>query len=53
MKIGKKVKLLYNHLVILTVGAWRSLASAPAWGAGGRMFESSRPDHFPGSGSVW
>ena len=26
------------------VGAWRS-GSAPALGAGGRWFESSRPDH--------
>ena len=26
-------------------GAWRSLASAPALGAGGRRFKSSRPDH--------
>src|SRR5258708_11316274 len=25
-------------------GAWRSLASAPEWGSGGRRFESSRPD---------
>src|SRR5271170_3552745 len=25
-------------------GAWRSLASAPEWGSGGRWFESSRPD---------
>ena len=28
-------------------GAWRSLASAPALGAGGRRFESSRPDFTP------
>src|SRR5262245_42613883 len=29
------------------LGAWRSLASAPEWGSGGRWFESSRPDiHF-------
>jgi hypothetical protein len=28
------------------VGAWRS-GSAPALGAGGRWFESSRPDHPP------
>lgn len=28
------------------IGAWRSLVSAPAWGAGGQKFESSRPDHF-------
>src|SRR6516162_7355116 len=26
------------------LGAWRSLASAPEWGSGGRWFESSRPD---------
>ena len=24
--------------------------SAPAWGAGGRVFESLRPDHFPRAG---
>ena len=28
----------------LALGAWRSLASAPEWGSGGRWFESSRPD---------
>src|SRR5438034_5358007 len=28
----------------LRTGAWRSLASAPEWGSGGRWFESSRPD---------
>ena len=27
-------------------GAWRSLASAPALGAGGRQFESDRPDQI-------
>ena len=27
------------------LGAWRSLASAPEWGSGGRWFESSRPDY--------
>ena len=32
--------------VIFGFGAWRSLASAPAWGAGGRKFESSRSDHI-------
>ncbi len=26
-------------------GAWRSPASALAWGARGRRFKSSRPDH--------
>jgi hypothetical protein len=28
------------------VGAWRSLASAPEWGSGGREFKSRRSDHF-------
>src|SRR5215471_5974510 len=28
-------------------GAWRSLVSAPALGAGGRRFESGRPDRIP------
>ena len=28
------------------VGTWRSLASAPEWGSGGRRFKSSRPDHL-------
>src|SRR5262245_36044381 len=28
----------------LRIGPWRSLASAPEWGSGGRWFESSRPD---------
>ena len=32
-------------------GAWRSLASAPALGAGGRRFKSSRPD-FEGTFSL-
>ena len=32
---------------MLDFGAWRSLASAPALGAGGRRFESSRPDFTP------
>ena len=27
-------------------GAWLSLGRAPALGAGGRRFESCRPDHF-------
>ena len=31
----------YNFLLF---GAWRSLASALAWGASGRRFKSSRPD---------
>src|ERR1700689_3012261 len=26
------------------IGPWRSLASAPEWGSGGRRFKSSRPD---------
>ncbi len=30
----------------LQIGAWRSPASALAWGARGRRFESSRPDLF-------
>jgi hypothetical protein len=29
---------------ICSFGAWRSLASALAWGARGRRFESCRPD---------
>src|SRR5262249_1609315 len=29
---------------LVELGAWRSLASAPEWGSGGRWFESSRPD---------
>ncbi len=28
------------------IGAWRSLASALAWGARGRGFKSRRPDQF-------
>lgn len=28
------------------VGAWRSLASAPEWGSGGREFKSRRSDQF-------
>src|SRR5436305_501476 len=31
-------------VVTQATGAWRSLASAPEWGSGGRWFESSRPD---------
>lgn len=40
------------------VGAWRSLASAPEWGSGGREFKSRRSDQFlypiplTGQGSV-
>ena len=30
------------------IGPWRSLASAPEWGSGGRWFESSRPDMVQG-----
>ena len=30
--------------MVLSFGAWRSPVSAPAWGAGGRRFESARPD---------
>jgi hypothetical protein len=29
-----------------TTGPWRSLASAPEWGSGGRGFKSRRPDWF-------
>lgn len=29
------------------IGMWRSLDSAPAWGAGGRRFKSGHPDHPP------
>ena len=36
---------LPRHDRILPDGAWRSLASAPALGAGGRGFKSRRPDH--------
>ena len=35
---------LWNKVPGLAIGAWRSLASAPALGAGSRRFESSRPD---------
>jgi hypothetical protein len=30
-----------------SIGAWRSPASALAWGARGRRFKSSRPDFLP------
>src|SRR5258705_13509050 len=38
------------------MGSRRGVAqpgSAPAWGAGGRRFKSSRPDHFPSVGRLW
>ena len=31
-------------IITLAIGAWRSPASALAWGARGRRFKSSRPD---------
>ena len=34
----------YRGLHCINDGVWRSLASAPALGAGGREFESRRPD---------
>ena len=44
--ISFKFVLLRNALVnSKSVGAWLSLARVPALGAGGRWFESSRPDH--------
>src|SRR5262249_51324619 len=39
-------------LTKLRLGAWRSLASAPEWGSGGRRFESSRPDYRQASPSA-
>ncbi len=33
-------------LVWFFIGTWRSLVSALAWGARGRRFKSSRPDHW-------
>jgi hypothetical protein len=41
------------HQTELPLGAWRSLASAPEWGSGGRRFESSRPDLTYDDGSFW
>ena len=35
-----------NKCLLLHIGAWRSLVSAPVWGTGGRWFKSSRPDKF-------
>ena len=34
-------------------GEWRSLASVPALGAGGRGFESHLPDHFFAGVAEW
>ena len=42
MDIDKRELLYCSDLSIN--GAWRSLASAPALGAGGREFKSLRPD---------
>ena len=36
-----------NNKVSDGEGAWRSPASALAWGARGRRFKSFRPDHKP------
>ena len=37
----------YSISPVLINGTWRSLASAPALGAGGRRFESARPEKVP------
>ncbi len=42
-QISMLVRVLKNNE---SVGAWLSLARVPALGAGGRWFESSRPDHL-------
>ena len=38
--------LCVRATMVFGIGPWRSLASALAWGARGREFESRRPDHF-------
>jgi hypothetical protein len=46
------VTVIYAATVIIYNLLLRGVAqpgSAPAWGAGGRKFESSRPDHFKSS----
>ncbi len=45
-KVDNSAAISYNTLLLLFFGAWRSLDSAPALGAGGRRFKSSRPDQF-------
>ena len=52
LTFGKKEKTITfaNHFQP-KIGVWRSPASAPALGAGGRRFESCYPDieyYFPG-----
>src|SRR6266508_4233879 len=44
MGIATNFKRGYNPA--LSFGAWRSPASALAWGARGRRFKSSRPDKY-------
>src|SRR6266496_4357222 len=41
-RVARLFKCDYN--LPLPIGAWRSPASALAWGARGRRFKSSRPD---------
>ena len=42
-----------NNRKRLYIGAWRSPASALAWGARGRRFKSSRPDKYRHIGKIW
>ncbi len=44
---ARMIKYGYNPL--RSIGAWRSPASALAWGARGRRFKSSRPDSTKGT----
>ena len=39
----------YSYNPLRSIGAWRSPASALAWGARGRRFKSSRPDSTKGT----
>ena len=39
-------------MLALPIGAWRSPASALAWGARGRRFKSSRPDTWEQSQQI-
>jgi hypothetical protein len=42
--VAYRLWVLTHGIMPPAIGAWRSPASAPAWGAGGRRFKSSRPD---------
>ena len=58
-KISASNRILTFPRSVVTIdtsvnGAWRSLASALAWGARGPRFKSGRPDWFSAkSGSLW